>query len=182
MGKFALLIGVSEYSEGEDPLSDLPAALNDVRQLAEVLEDQNIGGFQVKSLENPSGGQMRSEIEALFADRNADDLVLLYFSGHGITDQKGQFFFSTPKTRKDQRGFLVKSSAIPAQEVHGYMDDCASDRMVVILDCCHSGAFGDLISRDAGEIKFEPQLGGRGRVVLTASAAIDYSYERSGEE
>ena len=183
MGKFALLIGVSEYSEGEDPLSALPAALNDVRRLAEVLEDPNIGEFdQVRSLENPSGEQMRSEIEALFADRNADDLVLLYFSGHGITDQQGQFFFSTPKTHKTKKGFLVKSSAVPAQEVHGYMDDCVSDRMVVILDCCHSGAFGDWVSRDAGEIQFAPQLGGRGRVVLTASAAIDYSYERSGEE
>jgi len=183
MGKFALLIGVSEYSEGEDPLSALPAALNDVRRLAEVLEDPNIGEFdQVLSLENPSGEQMRSAIETFFTDRTVDDLVLLYFSGHGITDQQGQFFFSTPKTYKNKKGFLVKSSAVPAQEVHGYMNDCKSDRMVVILDCCHSGAFGDWISRDAGEIQFEPQLGGRGRVVLTASAAIDYSYERSGEE
>ena len=183
MSKFALLIGVSEYSEGENPLSALPAALNDVRTLSVVLEDSNIGEFdEVTVLENPSAGQIRSKIEALFADRSADDLVLLYFSGHGITDQQGNFFFSTPKTYKNQKGFLVKSSAVPAQEVHGYMDDCASDRMVVILDCCHSGAFGDLILRDAGEIKFEPQLGGRGRVVLTASSAIDYSYERSGEE
>jgi len=182
MGKFALLIGVSEYSEGENPLSALPAALNDVRQLAEVLEDPNIGGFDsVLPLENPSNGQMRSAIANLFADRKADDLVLLYFSGHGITDQQGNFFFSTPTTYK-RGNLLFKPSAIPARDVHDEMNDCASDRMVVILDCCHSGAFGDFISRDAGEIKFEPQLGGRGRVVLTASAAIDYSYERSGEE
>ena len=182
MGKFALLIGVSEYSEGENPLSALPAALNDVRQLAEVLEDPNIGGFDsVLPLENRSIEDMRSAIANLFADRRADDLVLLYFSGHGITDQQGNFFFSTPKTYK-KGNLLFKPSAIPARDVHDEMNDCASDRMVVILDCCHSGAFGDLISRDAGEIKFEPQLGGRGRVVLTASAAIDYSYERSGEE
>ena len=183
MSKFALLIGVSEYLEGENPLSALPAALNDVRALSVVLEDSNIGEFdEVTVLENPSAWQIRSKIEALFADRSADDLVLLYFSGHGITDQQGNFFFSTPKTYKNQKGFLVKSSAVPAQEVHGYMDDCASDRMVVILDCCHSGAFGDLMPRDGGEIGFERQLGGRGRVILTASAAIDYSYERSGEE
>ena len=182
MGKFALLIGVSEYSEGESPLSALPAALNDVRRLAEVLEDPNIGGFDsVLPLENRPIEEMRSAIANLFADRKADDLVLLYFSGHGITDQQGNFFFSTPKTYK-KGNLLFKPSAIPARDVHDEMNDCVSDRMVVILDCCHSGAFGDLISRDAGEIKFEPQLGGRGRVVLTASAAIDYSYERSGEE
>ena len=107
MGKFALLIGVSEYPEG---LSALPAALNDVRALSVVLEDSNIGEFdEVTVLENPSAGQIRSKIEALFADRSADDLVLLYFSGHGITDQQGNFFFSTPKTHKNQKGFLVKS-------------------------------------------------------------------------
>ena len=182
MSKFALLIGVSEYSEGENPLSALPAALNDVRALSAVLEDPNIGEFDsVLSLENPSHGEMRSAIANLFADRSADDLVLLYFSGHGITDQQGNFFFSTPETYK-KGNLLFKPSAIPARDIYDDMNDCASDRMVVILDCCHSGAFGDLISRDAGEIKFEPQLGGRGRVVLTASAAIDYSYERSGEE
>jgi formylglycine-generating enzyme required for sulfatase activity len=182
MGKFALLIGVSQYSEGENPLSDLPAALNDVRRLAEVLNDPKIGEFDsVLPLENPSIEEMRSEIANLFSDRKADDLVLLYFSGHGITDQQGNFFFSTPKTYK-KGNLLFKPSAIPARDVHDEMNDCASDRMVVILDCCHSGAFGDSIRRDSGEIGFEPQLGGKGRVVLTASAAIDYSYERSGEE
>ena len=182
MGKFALLIGVSEYLKGKNPLSALPAALNDVRALEAVLNDSTIGEFdQVTVLENPSHGEMRSAIADLFADRTADDLVLLYFSGHGITDQQGNFFFSTPKTYK-KGNLLFKPSAIPARDIYDDMNDCASDRMVVILDCCHSGAFGDLISRDAGEIKFEPQLGGRGRVVLTASAAIDYSYERSGEE
>ena len=182
MGKFALLIGVSEYSEGENPLSALPAALNDVRRLAEVLKDPNIGEFDsVLPLENPSIEHIRSSIANLFADRKADDLVLLYFSGHGITDQQGNFFFSTPTTYK-RGNLLFKPSAIPARDVHDEMNDCASDRMVVILDCCHSGAFGDSIRRDGGEIGFEPQLGGKGRVILTASAAIDYSYERSGEE
>ncbi len=121
MGKYALLIGVSEYSEGENPLSALPAALNDVRALSAVLEDETIGEFdQVLPLENPSIEEMRSAIANLFADRKADDLVLLYFSGHGITDQQGNFFFSTPKTYK-KGNLLFKPSAIPARDVHESM-------------------------------------------------------------
>jgi uncharacterized caspase-like protein len=184
MGKFALLIGVSEYLEGENPLSALPAALNDVRALSEVLENPNLGEFapdDVKILENPSVSEMRSAIYTLFQDRKQDDLVLLYFSGHGITDQQGKFFFSTSETYKNKSG-LVKHSAVPAREVYDDMDECASDRMVVILDCCHSGAFGDGMPRDAGDIDFKEQLGIRGRVVLTASASYQYSFEQPGEE
>ena len=122
MGKFALLIGVSEYLKGENPLSALPAALNDVRALSVVLEDSNIGEFdEVTVLENPSAGQIRSKIEALFADRSADDLVLLYFSGHGITDQQGNFFFSTPKTYKTKRisGEVVGCPGTGSSWLHG---------------------------------------------------------------
>ncbi len=184
MGKFALLIGVSEYSEGENPLSALPAALNDVRALSAVLVNPNLGEFapdDVKILENPSVSEMRSAIYALFQDRKQDDLVLLYFSGHGITDQQSKFFFSTSETYTNKNG-LVKHSAVPARDVYDDMDECASDRMVVILDCCHSGAFGDRMPRAAGNIDFKEQLGIRGRVVLTASASYQYSFEQPGEE
>jgi len=140
MGKFALLIRVSEYPEG---LSALPAALNDVEAIREVLECPEMGGFDdVKPLLNPTKGQMQHEMEMLFRDRTSEDLLLLYFSGHGITDRDGNFFFSATKTRKD-KGHLVKSSAVSARDVYDYMVDCQSDRKVVILDCCHSGAFGD---------------------------------------
>jgi uncharacterized caspase-like protein len=122
MGKYALLIGVSEYPEG---LGSLPAAKNDVAALAEVLADPNIGGFdQVQPLiDPPTVDAMRQGIDAFFRDRRPDDLVLLYFSGHGMTDPTGQFFFGTPQTRRDARG-LVRSTAIPARDVHDYLKDC----------------------------------------------------------
>lgn len=178
MGKFALLIGVSEYPEG---FSALPAALNDVAAMREVLECPEMGGFEVTTLLNPTEGDFRRSVESLFLNRASEDLVLLYFSGHGITEPGGKFFFSTKRTKKDARGRLSKATAIPATEIYDYLADCESDRKVVILDCCHSGAFGELISRDGGEIDFQQQLGGVGRVVLTASAAIDYSFERADE-
>jgi hypothetical protein len=51
MAKVALLIGVSEYAFGLDPL---PAALNDVAELKNILQHSEMGGFdEVKSLERP---------------------------------------------------------------------------------------------------------------------------------
>ncbi|KAM3090965.1 caspase, EACC1-associated type [Phormidesmis sp. 146-35] len=180
MAKVALLIGVSEYEPGLNPL---PAAVRDVEAMQEVLRHPEFGMFdEIILLKNPRLLEMRQAIAALFSDRDTDDLVLLYFSGHGVTDEYGKFFFTNRDTQK--RGRLDKATIVEASFVHGLMEACDSERQVIILDCCHSGAFPeDLKARDVGgTIDLKQQLGGRGRIVLTSSAATEYSFERDGED
>ncbi len=182
MAKVALLIGVSEYEPG---LNSLPAAANDVEAMRRVLQHPEIGGFdRVTPLQNPDLLTMQNAISTLFDNCHEDDLLLLYFSGHGITDEFGKFYFTSCSTRKTSQGKLNKGTAVPASFVHDVMENCTSNRQVVILDCCNSGAFGEgMIARDAeGKIDFKQQLGGEGRVVLTSSSAVEYSFERKGEE
>lgn len=95
--KLALLIGVSEYGPGFSPL---PGVAQDLMRLQQVLE-QPTGGFAaVRSLLNPDPQAMAEAIEALFSDCDRDDLVLFYFSGHGIRDTQGQVFLTTGMTRR----------------------------------------------------------------------------------
>ncbi|WP_199325196.1 caspase family protein [Phormidium sp. FACHB-1136] len=64
MAKVALLIGVSEYDPGLNPL---PAAVKDIEALRRVLQDPEMGGFdEVKILANPDAHTMQLEIETLF--------------------------------------------------------------------------------------------------------------------
>jgi hypothetical protein len=178
MAKIAYLFGVSEYESWLDPL---PAAVKDVAAMESVLRDRNIGEFDdVRAFRNPGYGQIRDAVEALFTNRQVNDLVLLYFSGHGMTDIDGQFYFMARDTEANQQNRFSKAKAIDAPFVHNLMDNCNSRRIVVILDCCHGSAF---VKRDGGEINFEKQLGGEGRIVLTASAATRYSFEpQKGED
>jgi hypothetical protein len=53
---------------------------------------------------------------------------------------------------------------------------------VVILDCCFSGAFGDLLAKDDGSVDLESQLGTEGGVVLTSSSSLQYSFEQQGSD
>ncbi len=180
MTKVALLIGVSDYQPG---LNSLPAAVRDIEAMEGILQHPEFGAFdQVKRLPNPGLLEMRSAIAALFSDRDTDDLVLLYFSGHGVTDEYGKFFLTNCDTQK--AGRLNKATVVEAGFVHDLMENCDSERQVIILDCCHSGAFSEgMKARDAGRtIDFQQQLGGRGRIVLTSSAATEYSFEREGED
>ena len=177
MAKIALLIGVSDYTSGFTPL---PSAVKDAQAMKRVLEQTDIGGFdQVQSLENPDRQSMEDAIEALFTSCRKDDLVLLFFSGHGVKDDGGGLYLAAHNARKDERGRLVKSRAVAAGLVVQFMENCRSKRQVIILDCCFSGAFAEGMKvKDDGSIDVKNQLGGEGRVILTSSTAIQYSFEQ----
>jgi branched-chain amino acid transport system substrate-binding protein len=179
MAKVALLIGVSEY-QNQDYLKPLPAAAKDVEAMKQVLQHQEIGGFdRVHTLLNPEPVAMQQAIENLFTDdRDRDDLLLLFFSGHGIKDENGTLYFSTRITQKNHNGRLTKATAVPARFVHDIMRNSSSRRLVVILDCCFSGAFAqDMTAKNDGFVNIRNELGGEGRAVLTSSTSTQYSFD-----
>jgi hypothetical protein len=54
-----------------------------------------------------------------------------------------------------------------------------SKRQILILDCCYSGAFSkEWISRGDPSVGIGRKLTGEGRIVLTASDAIEFAYEK----
>ena len=176
MAKIALLIGTSEYEPGLNPLL---ASVNDVEAMQQVLQNPAMGGFdEVKTIKNPDPQTMQYEVELLFSDRNRDDLLLLYFSGHGIKDDSGRLYFATRVTRKSSRNELIRSTAVPATFVHDVMNNSRAKRQAIILDCCFSGAFATgMTAKDSGVIDVKRLLGGEGRVVLTSSTSTQYSFE-----
>ncbi|CCI21832.1 conserved hypothetical protein [Microcystis aeruginosa PCC 9809] len=179
MAKFALLIGVSEYSEGLRPIS---SAILDVEAMRRVLEHPDMGAFdQVTVLPNPDKGSMEKAVEDLFANRQRDDLVLLYFSGHGLKAQNARFFLSTRDTGRDQNGDFRRATALAATKLQEYITDSRSQRQIIILDCCFSGALvaGMPIK---GELNIQEELGGKGRAILTSSSPIEYSFESEDKD
>src|SRR5262245_45361483 len=103
MAKIALLIGVSEYGEN---WSRLNQPVSDAEALADVLGDPEIGGFEARLLPNPTNQEMHEAIEDLFTheSRRKEDLLLLYFSGHGVRDFKQsedkRLYFATKNTTR----------------------------------------------------------------------------------
>jgi branched-chain amino acid transport system substrate-binding protein len=180
MAKIALLIGVSEYSEGLRPIS---SAILDVEAMRRVLEHPDMGAFeQVTVLPNPDKGSMEKAVEVLFADRQRDDLVLLYFTGHGLKDQKARFFLSTRDTGRDQKGnFSLATTALAATKLQEYITDSRSQRQIIILDCCFSGALVQGMPIK-GEFNIQEELGGKGRAILTSSSPIEYSFESEDKD
>ncbi|MBW4687970.1 MAG: caspase family protein [Komarekiella atlantica HA4396-MV6] len=168
MAKIALLIGVSEYETG---LSPLPASEKDVEVMQRVLLNHEIGDFdEVQTLLNPDSMAMQEAIELLFLDRHRDDLVLLYFSGHGIKNESGRLNFATTKTRKSSTGELIQSTAVPSSFIHEMMNNSRSRQQVVMIDSTFSGAFADGLSSKSNS------------AVLTSSTSTQYSFAEDGSE
>lgn len=181
MAKVGLLIGVSEYEPG---LNRLPGSVKDIQAIAKVLQHPEMGGFaeaDIQKLENPDPQKMQEAIETLFSDRRKDDLAIVYFSGHGIKDESGKLYLATRLTRKNPRGQLIKSTAVPASFIHNIMSDSRCKRQVIILNCCFSGAFAEGWSaKDDGNVNIQTELGSEGRVVLTSSTSTQYSFQQEG--
>ncbi|MFM8278194.1 MAG: caspase, EACC1-associated type [Cyanobium sp.] len=177
--KHALLIGISTYGEG---LLPIPSAEKDVAALAAVLLDPELGGFPEQNLQvltNPGRTALASAVERLYENKEADDLLLLYFSGHGFRDNRRQLRLSSAdscKIRENGNLRLPLATTLAARDIHDYMETSGSSRKVVILDCCHAAAFAEgMAAKDDGTIAIEAMLGGKGCVVLTSSNTIELS-------
>lgn len=176
----ALLVGISEYGEGFEPL---PGSLKDVQALADVLKDPDLGAFEVQSIEDCDANALRSETEHFFIGKDKEDLLLFYFSGHGDQGARKltnpQLHFCASDSCKVD-GLLFESKALSATFLMNQIDRCRAQRIVVILDCCFSGAIGNLIAKGEEDIHLGA-LEARGCVILASSSATKVALqERDG--
>jgi TolA-binding protein len=173
--RYALIIAADDYSNSN--FGQLRAPLNDAKELAGVLSDTDIGEFEVTRLLNKTAPEAKTEIERFFQHREPEDVLLLYFSCHGYKDESGVLYFVMPKT---QIG-LLDSTAIEASFVNRQMEKSRSRQIVLIPDCCYSGAFARgfrAATTTAGAREaFKRADKNKGRVVITSSDALQYSFE-----
>jgi uncharacterized RDD family membrane protein YckC len=164
----ALLIATSSY---EDPaLSELRATGEDAKGLAEVLEHSAIGGSEVNTVLNAPATIIMQQVAELCQEADPHDLLLIYLSCHGLLDDYGQLYYATVDTRST----LLSATAIEADWLNRRLEESRARRQVLILDCCHSGAFAKG-AKGGPTLALEERFG-RGRAVLTASRATEYAF------
>ena len=170
--KVALLIAADQYDEPKFRRLRSPAS--DVGGFARVLADPRIGGFEVQTLVNQESWLINEAIEEMFADRSREDVLVLYFSCHGMKDPSGRLYFATKNTKTER----LASTGISSAWVNEQLDRSRCQRVLVLLDCCYSGSYAKGLSSRADEaVQVVERLEGRGRAVITASDAMEYAYE-----
>lgn len=173
----ALIIANSEYEDAG--LQKLAAPTRDAEALQRVLADPELGGFDVETLLNRPAREVNVAVEKFFLNRKRDDLLLLYYSGHGLRDDDGQLYLTAADTQLIEGIKPLRATALSAGFVKDVMRSSSSRRQVLVLDCCYSGAFARaLVSRGTPVLTIQDQFEeGRGLVLLTASTAVQPSFE-----
>jgi tetratricopeptide (TPR) repeat protein/streptogramin lyase len=173
--RFALLIASDYYTDKK--LTQLKAPIVDAARLGELLKDQSIGGgYEVKTLTNTESHLIRREIERFFRKAEKNDLLLLYFAGHGHKSiEDGLLYLATPDSDLE----YLDSTTIPAKFINSQIQRSKSSKIVLILDCCYSGAFArDMIARAEDKtLNVKDEFRESGCVVLTSGTAMQFSWE-----
>jgi uncharacterized caspase-like protein len=170
----ALLIACSEY---EDPdIGGLRTPVHDIAGVGAVLADPAIGGFDLQQVVNQPEAEVRRRLGEFLLDARRNDLVLVYFAGHGFKSGTGELFLGA----KDTRLRAVMSTGLSAGLVASLIDTSPAERTILVLDCCYSGAITrGLRTRDADVVHVGDVFAGlgEGRVIITASKATEYAFE-----
>lgn len=155
----ALLIANSTYPNDAHNLPDLEGPRNDPALLRDALSDDRYGLFpshSVRLVVERTMAEVLREAEEFLRSASRQDTVLLYYSGHGKLDLTGELYLCARDSRADR----LRSTAVKASDLSAMIEESAAATTVVLLDCCHSGAF------KGAEIA--QTLAGRGRFVVTS--------------
>lgn len=172
----ALLIGVGEFAAAPD-LPQIPAVSANLADLWQVLTNPHTGTFDPAHsavLANPAqSGEIGNALN--LAASTATDLLLVYYAGHGIVDERGRLYLTLPNTDRGQ----VRWTAIPFELLREEIANSAAAVKVLVLDCCFSGraieAMGNQESVVTGQLEVA------GTYTLTATPANAPAYAPTGE-
>jgi uncharacterized caspase-like protein len=172
-----ILFGTSVHRDAELP--DVPVIANNIRDLTAVFTDERFGivrrGRCHAVLNVASQRQFGKRL--LGAARAAEDLLLVYFAGHGLLGpRRRELFLALPNTAHDALAF----SALSFDAIRDACLESPATCRVVILDCCYSGrAIADTLSADDGTVLEQIEIGGT--YTLTSSPANRTSMIVAGE-
>jgi Caspase domain len=155
----ALLIGNSTYPADEHNLQTLKGPVKDIAALNRALIDPGTGLFadvDVTLLPEATSARVIRALGRFFGTAARDDVLLVYFSGHGKLDQSGRLHLCMQDTESGE----LLSTAVSSARIKEFADASRARNVVIVLDCCYAGAFR---GGDVGEA-----VAGPGRYVLTS--------------
>jgi uncharacterized caspase-like protein len=193
--KYALVVGVSDYSFQDIGLKNLAFAHKDAEAMSEFLKSPAGGGFSAANTtlllnRNANLIALRDSLEKIGKRARRDDLVFVYIAGHGAPDPfspQNLYFLLTDTKVADMPG-----TAFPMNEIKNWLDtQLSAERVILVIDTCHSAGVGsktfvagrDLIHGEENNLSSfyatNKLYNGKGRAILTSSDVNETSQESS---
>lgn len=185
--RWAVIVGVSQYAD--DRITPLQYADQDAQALHDFLtsERAGLGGFKEENVllllnEEATYREIRTALFTFLKAATEDDLVVIYFAGHGMPDpdRVSNLYLLTYDTDVDN----VSGTAFPMDDVHTAVQRTYARDILVFSDACHSAgvagqaALRNLALNQINELFLERlQASTGGLTVFTASQVNQLSQE-----
>ena len=177
--RHAVLIGNNKYPD-EPRLLPLRCPENDVAGIQERLTSPRNGLFDpinIAAIVNRPNHEILQTVERTIRKVTRNDLLLIYYSGHGQCDEAGRLHLAALNTRLETLG----STSVPIDQIKSYIDLAKTNRIILILDCCYSGAAGGGFMKGGVDEELQQISRGQGIYIVTASSAIQVAQERESD-
>jgi WD40 repeat protein/uncharacterized caspase-like protein len=194
---YALVVGTSKFTGAtlnlKYPEKDAQAFANALQLAGKPLFGANMDVRVLTTDADP--WPRRAEIKKILAEfaQKADpaDVLLLYFSGHGVTyppnSEKGQFYYLTTDVQDAnlQDEAVRNSKTIAFDSLQAWIGQIHALKRILILDACNSGDVVDKLTQGEkslgqDQIRALQQMQDEsGLFVLAGSAASKSSFEAS---
>ncbi|MDE5882589.1 MAG: caspase family protein [Muribaculaceae bacterium] len=170
-------VGVSEY---KDTSRNLQYAASDATSFASAIADGNKKYDEVKilTIENEEfSGDALEKLRSFFNQSNRDDVVILYYAGHGILDKSLDYYLGCTDTDFSH----PEKNAVRYEDFQDVLEGIPSLHRYCFVDACHSGeidkddylAVNSIPIEEYGELKF--RTGGR-QIISTVNREIARQY------
>lgn len=175
--RWAVIVGISEYEASNIP--DLTFAAKDAEAFYDFLRSDAAGPFEEDHIlflkDGAATGQaLRDAMFVFLQQADWDDLVVIYFAGHGAPDpRRPENLYLLPS---DADVNALASTGFPMWDVKTALRrQISAERVVVIADACHSGGTGGDANPISGSFAdlFSPSR----RLTLTAADRNELSFE-----
>lgn len=186
--RWAVVIGISKYLNADRGIPQLQFAHRDAIAFMDFLQSPQGGGFASSNTkllinEQATTRNIRSALFTFLKQAGKDDLVLIYFAGHGAPEmgRPDNLYLLSYDTDVDD----MASTAFPMWDMETALKRyITAERVVVFADACHSaGVGGEAGFRSVGNTNLintylsNLQKTKPGRVTITASEANELSRE-----
>ncbi|NQU41999.1 caspase family protein [bacterium] len=137
--RFAVVIGVSRYEySGPDGLQNLLYADDDAVAFAATLREMNWPDSRIRLLTNEEATRRNVTIalESWLTKAGPEDLIILFWSGHGFPDPEDpeKVYFACHDT--DAR---IPATGYRMDRVRQILEERQARNVVILADTCHAG-------------------------------------------
>ena len=176
-----LAIGINKY---DDPrIRSLSYAVQDAEALVATLEKQRGRLFrEVHSLVISDGSKLKPTFANIIDNLNYlgkashRDVVLLFVAGHGMNDDRGDFYMLPSDAALTDDGSIRRSRAISWRDLKATLDLPA--KKLIFADTCHSEGIAGKKTRSVNNDRFVKELQGANAVIFTSSRGNELSQEK----